>query len=45
MAKWAGLVDYVRQNYKIADEQPGGVKLVSTSVTVDPRWYFCGAKI
>jgi hypothetical protein len=28
MASWNGLVDYVRQNYKIAEETPGGIKLV-----------------
>jgi hypothetical protein len=28
VASWNGLVDYVRQNYKITDETPGGIKLV-----------------
>ena len=28
MATWNGLVDYVRQNYKIAEETPGSIKLI-----------------
>ena len=28
MASWYGLVDYIRQNYKIAEELPDGIKLV-----------------
>jgi hypothetical protein len=28
MASWTALVDYVRRQYKVADEQPGMMKLV-----------------